>query len=89
MHPEDLERVEKSIADQIQGNPRQFDYVEYRIIAKDGSVKWIEDFGHFVKKGNVSTLPWHSTTIGAISYKLKMISMVSFFFLSPIRWKRD
>ena len=23
--------------------------MEYRIIAKDGSVKWIEDFGHFVK----------------------------------------
>ncbi len=48
VHPEDLERVEKSIADQIAGNPRNFDYVEYRALSKDGEVKWIEDFGHFV-----------------------------------------
>lgn len=48
VHPEDLEWVEKSIADQLEGNPRNFDYVEYRIIAKDGTVKWIEDFGHYV-----------------------------------------
>ncbi|MCI8338451.1 MAG: response regulator [Lachnospiraceae bacterium] len=49
VHPEDLERVEKSIADQIAGNPRNFDYVEYRALPKGGGVKWIEDFGHFVK----------------------------------------
>ncbi len=49
VHPEDLERVEKSIADQIAGNPRNFDYVEYRALPKGGGIKWIEDFGHFVK----------------------------------------
>ena len=24
------------------------DYVEYRIIRKDGTVSWVEDYGHFV-----------------------------------------
>lgn len=51
IHPEDLERVEGSIEDQIKVKGRMYDYVEYRIIAKDGRVKWLEDFGHFVNSG--------------------------------------
>ena len=34
------------------------DYVEYRIRRKDGSIRWIEDYGHFV----------HSDTMGDIFY---------------------
>ncbi len=48
VHPEDLEQVEQSIIEQIGSNHRKFDYVEYRIIPKGGSVRWIEDFGHLV-----------------------------------------
>lgn len=48
VHPEDIDEVEKSIADQIAGNQRKMDYVEYRIVRKDGEVRWVEDFGHLV-----------------------------------------
>ena len=27
------------------------DYIKYRIIRKDGSVRWIEDFGHMENAG--------------------------------------
>ena len=49
VHPEDLEWVEESIHEQIKVNQKKFDYVEYRIIPKDGGQRWVEDFGHLVK----------------------------------------
>lgn len=49
VHPEDLDRVETSIWEQIAASKYDFDYVEYRIIRKDGTIGWIEDYGHFVK----------------------------------------
>ena len=48
VHPDDLERVEAYIAHQIEGDPRALDYVEYRIVRKDGEICWVEDFGHLV-----------------------------------------
>ena len=36
VHPEDLEEVEKSIWEQISQSHHDLDYVEYRIIRKDG-----------------------------------------------------
>ena len=58
VHPDDLERVEAYIAHQIAGDPQALDYVEYRIIRKDGEVCWVEDFGHLV----------HDETEGDIFY---------------------
>ena len=52
VHPDDLEEVESSILSQIEKNTNNRDYVEYRIIRKDGSVRYIEDYGHFVKTDN-------------------------------------
>lgn len=49
VHPEDLDRVEMSIWEQIAASQYDFDYVEYRIIRKDGTIGWVEDYGHFVK----------------------------------------
>lgn len=49
VHPEDVEDVEDSIREQIAQNSFDLDYVEYRIIRKDGSVCWVEDFGHFIE----------------------------------------
>lgn len=49
VHPEDLERVEKSIREQIVANHEKFDYVEYRIVPKGGGLRWVEDFGHLVE----------------------------------------
>lgn len=48
VHPEDLEEVEKSIWEQIATSQYDLDYVEYRIIRKDGAIRWIEDYGHFI-----------------------------------------
>lgn len=48
VHPEDLDAVEESIKDQIAHSQYDLDYVEYRIIRKDGAIRWIEDYGHFL-----------------------------------------
>lgn len=48
VHPDDLERVEQSIAHQIENDENNLDYEEYRIVCKDGSIRWVEDYGHFV-----------------------------------------
>lgn len=51
VHPDDWEEVEKSIWAQIEASHYDLDYVEYRIVRKDGEVRWIEDYGHFVRSG--------------------------------------
>ena len=48
VYPEDLEEVEESIRAQIAASQYDLDYVEYRIRRKDGAVRWIEDYGHFL-----------------------------------------
>lgn len=47
VHPDDLDEVERSIAEQIKQSSDDMDYVEYRIVCKDGSVRFVEDYGHF------------------------------------------
>lgn len=49
VHPDDLEEVEDAILKQIADSQYDLDYVEYRIIRKDGEVRWIEDYGHFIR----------------------------------------
>ena len=46
VHPEDLERVESEIAEQIHHSEENMDYAQYRIIRKDGEVRWVDDWGH-------------------------------------------
>ncbi len=58
VHPEDLDRVEKSIEEQIEQSCYDLDYVEYRIIQKGGNILWLEDYGHFI----------HSKSAGDIFY---------------------
>lgn len=48
VHPDDLEKVEESIWRQIEGNAEHVDYVEYRIVPKNGEVRWVDDYGHFI-----------------------------------------
>lgn len=48
VHPDDIEEVERSIKEQIESSVYDLDYVEYRIVRKDGQVRWIVDYGHFV-----------------------------------------
>lgn len=49
VYPEDYPEVEKSIWEQVASSRYDLDYVEYRIVRKDGAVRWIEDLGHFVR----------------------------------------
>ena len=46
VHPCDAEKVEKDIERQISSGADVFDYVNYRIVTKDGTVKTVEEFGH-------------------------------------------
>ena len=48
VHPEDLEETEGRIHRQIFVWDSELDYVEYRIVRKDGEVRWIDDYGHYV-----------------------------------------
>lgn len=48
VHPDDYERVEKAIEEQIAESVHNLDYVEYRIIQLDGTIRWVEDYGHFM-----------------------------------------
>lgn len=49
VHPADLGRVEESIKTQIAHGGNDLDYVEYRIVRRDGMVRWVEDYGHFIR----------------------------------------
>lgn len=48
VHPDDLDGIETSIKRQIDNDRHKMDYVEYRINTLDGSVRWIQDYGHYV-----------------------------------------
>lgn len=58
VHPEDLERVEKMIAEQIAASEEKMDYVEYRIIQKGGTIQRMRDYGKWV----------HNETYGDLFY---------------------
>ncbi len=32
------------------------DYVEYRIVRRDGEIRWIEDYGHFIRSETVGDI---------------------------------
>lgn len=51
VYREDLEEVERSVHMQIASNQYDLDHVEYRICRKDGSLRWVEDYGHFIHGG--------------------------------------
>ena len=46
VHPEDLKRVQWEIHSQVKESDRNMDYIRYRIVRKDGEVRWIDDVGH-------------------------------------------
>ncbi len=52
LHPEDYAAVTNSVNDQIRMSTDNLDHVEYRIIRKDGSVRWIDDYGHYTETDN-------------------------------------
>lgn len=50
VHPEDRERVQYEINSQISGSEWRMDYIEYRVLRKDGEVRYIYDYGHLEEK---------------------------------------
>ncbi|MBP5450271.1 MAG: response regulator, partial [Spirochaetales bacterium] len=57
VHPEDFDEIQESIDKQISNEKNNnLDYVEYRIIRWDGTVRWVDDYSHFAnipQYGNV------------------------------------
>ena len=49
VHPEDYQKISDSIVKQVDANDNRMDYAEYRIIRKDGAVRWVDDYGHFAE----------------------------------------
>ncbi len=49
VHPDDYARISSSIDEQIATSENNQDYVEYRIIRRDGSVRWVDDYGHYAE----------------------------------------
>ncbi len=48
VHPDDFQKIQASIDDQIDSEEGDsMDYVVYRIIRKDGEVRWVDDYGHY------------------------------------------
>jgi PAS domain S-box-containing protein len=56
VHPEDYARISDSIVEQIAQSDEQMDYAEYRIIRRDGAVRWVDDYGHYA----------HTTAYGGV-----------------------
>ena len=56
VYPDDLEEVERSIWEQVSQSKYDLDYVEYRIVRKDGSIRWLEDYGHFVRSESLGDI---------------------------------
>lgn len=52
VHPEDRERVQQEITKQISGSEWKMDYIEYRIVTKDGQIRYMSDYGHLEKDSN-------------------------------------
>ena len=48
VYPEDIEEIEQIIKSQVKATSG-FDYITYRIITKNGNIKKIEDWGHYVE----------------------------------------
>ncbi len=49
LHPDDYAAVNNSINQQIAESKEKMDYAEYRIIRKDGAVRWVDDYGHYAE----------------------------------------
>ncbi|MBP5736511.1 MAG: response regulator [Acidaminococcaceae bacterium] len=49
LHPDDYKAVSETILHQVRNSEELMDYVEYRIIRKDGAIRWVDDFGHYTE----------------------------------------
>jgi c-di-GMP-related signal transduction protein len=48
VHPEDYQEVSRTIVQQISESSANLDFVKYRIVTKNGKIKYVRDYGHLV-----------------------------------------
>ena len=49
VHPDDYEAVCQDVNAQLLAGKEKLDHVEYRIIRRDGEVRWVDDYGHYTE----------------------------------------
>ena len=52
VHPDDYNKIQNQIQAQTMFGEKRHDYVRYRILTKQGNVRYIEDFGHLMHGTN-------------------------------------
>ena len=52
VYPDDYDSVSSSIVQQIGESSEQMDYAEYRILRRDGRLRWVDDYGHYCETGS-------------------------------------
>jgi diguanylate cyclase (GGDEF)-like protein len=52
VHPEDYAKIENQIQAQTIFGEKKHDYVRYRIVTKQGDVRYVEDFGHLLHRSD-------------------------------------
>lgn len=56
IHPEDRTRVVQAVIESVSSSPKDSTAIEYRILRKDGAVRWIVVYGHSVTTEEERTL---------------------------------
>ncbi|MCR5100089.1 MAG: response regulator [Butyrivibrio sp.] len=79
VHPDDYVKIQSSIDFQIDRSDENLDYVEYRIIRKDGKVRYVEDFGKFAMTDDFGPIYYVFLADVTTRYKLS-IAQNSFLF---------
>ena len=51
VYPEDYEIVNSTIDEQLRDTEGGLDHVEYRIVRKDGAIRWVDDYGSYTETG--------------------------------------
>lgn len=52
VHPEDINRVQWEIKEQVRSSDKKLDFIRYRIIKRDGEIRWIDDVGYLETSGD-------------------------------------
>ena len=74
VHPEDYEQVAGSIDGQIAQDEAHYDHVEYRIIRKDGGVRWLIDYGRLIRTENRGDMFYVFVTDGTEQHTRQLAS---------------
>ena len=56
VHPDDYEKISASISNQVAESQGDLDFVEYRIIRRDGQIRWLADYGHYIQYDDQNSL---------------------------------